>query len=45
MTYPPSARRAALIAALLLGVRVLREVLAIEPLLDTEDGEIQQLTV
>lgn len=45
MTYPPSARRAALIAAVLLGIGVLREVVAIEPLLDTEDGEIQQFTV
>lgn len=45
MTYPPSARRGALIAAVLLGIGVLREVIAIEPLLDTEDGEIQRLTI
>ncbi|GLK73452.1 TetR family transcriptional regulator [Ancylobacter dichloromethanicus] len=45
MTYPSSARRAALIAAVLLGIGAVREVLTIEPLLDTEDGEVQQLTV
>ncbi len=45
MTYPSSARRASMIAAVLLGIGVLREVLGIEPLLDTEDGEIQQLTI
>lgn len=45
MTSPPSTQRAALIAAVLLGIGVLREVLAIEPLLDCEDGELQQLTV
>lgn len=45
MTYPSSARRAAMIAAVLLGIGVLREVLTVEPLLDTEDGEVQQLTV
>lgn len=45
MTYPSSARRAAMIAAVLLGIGVLREVRTVEPLLDTEDGEVQQLTV
>lgn len=45
MTYPPSERRAALIAAVLLGIGVLREVLAVEPLLDAKDGEIQKLTI
>ncbi|WP_414463677.1 TetR/AcrR family transcriptional regulator [Hyphomicrobium sp. B1] len=45
MTYPSSARRAAMIAAVLLGIGVLREVLTVEPLLDTEDGEVQQLTI
>lgn len=40
---PGAERRAALVLAVLLGVRVLREVLHIAPLLETRDGEIKDL--
>lgn len=45
MISPPSARRAGLIAAFLLGIGVFRDVLAVEPLLDDGDGELRQLIV
>lgn len=45
VTNPSSARRAALIAAFALGIGVLREVLSIEPLRDTGDGELRGLTI
>lgn len=41
---PPSTQRAALIAALLLGIGVLRDVLHIEPLLDSKRGKVEDLT-
>jgi AcrR family transcriptional regulator len=43
-TNPPSTQRAALIAALLLGIGVLRDVLQINPLIDGKDGEVEDLT-
>lgn len=43
MTSPPSSQRGALIAAFVLGIGVLREVLHIDPLQDDEDGELEKL--
>ena len=45
MMDPPSTRRAALMVAVLVGIGVLKEVLAIEPLLEKGDGELRQLTI
>ena len=45
MMEPPSTRRAALMIAVLVGIGVLKEVLAIEPLRDKGDGELRRLTV
>lgn len=45
MMDPPSTRRAALMVAVLVGIGVLREVLAIEPLRDKGEGELRRLTI
>ncbi|ADZ69054.1 TetR/AcrR family transcriptional regulator [Polymorphum gilvum] len=43
-TSPPSTQRAALIAAFILGVGVLRDVLQIKPLVDGKSGAVEDLT-
>lgn len=45
MMDPPSTQRAALMVAVLVGIGVLKEVLAIEPLREKGDGELRKLTI